>query len=628
MKLIQLTMENFGPFRKRQVLPLADLGLVLVKGDNRISNASDSNGVGKTMIFDALSWLIGDQTLSGLRADDVAYRFDKKPCYASLELEEGERYLIEKGRRPAFARLVTVGKKPDDSDSENLQERIEKLMGFGFQTFKNAVVFTQKTFDRFASASQADQMKMIDEIQNLDFSEPLEKAKAWQKKAAERLDQINRDLSVAENSFSSHDDQCRRLQESLRSFDSEKAVSVARKEGEVNQAESSLDATILELASLQAERERFLEASREATKLTEMTREHNKMLADTTAEVEYRTKSKLHEQITETVNGLLAAGRCPTCRLKLAGKVGEVKEGFQKDLADAEEAIRLLTGRLTEFRNRRDALKKQIDDGTTALLERHNLATVEDFKRWEKSCSAEVVEAKKQASNVATSTLVRLQETLAAERSRTWTGHDALQTADVKRTEAKNLIAKLQEERIKVNEALAMAEYWVEAFGDRGIRSLMFDSVAPFLNERLAAHSEALSAGESVVTLSAMSALKKGGMKEKLSIGVEWEGGAGTYKACSAGQTRRIDLALFAAIQDLAESRSARPFPLRIWDEAGDSLDARGKELFAEWIGQEARRRGTGFVVTHDREFGDMLAPDHVWTVVMDESGSRVEIDV
>ena len=154
----------------------------------------------------------------------------------------------------------------------------------------------------------------------------------------------------------------------------------------------------------------------------------------------------------------------------------------------------------------------------------------------------------------------------------------------------------------------------------------MFDSVAHFLNERLAAHLEVLGAGEGAVALSALSALKKGGTREKMSVSASWDGGAGTYAACSAGQTRRIDLALFGAIQDLAERRSARPFPLRIWDEAGDSLDSRGKELFAEWVRREARQRGTGFVVTHDREFGEMLQPDHVWTVVMDDGGSRVEM--
>jgi len=47
MKFVKLELGHFGPFRARQELPLADLGLVLVRGRNMISAAADDNGAGR-----------------------------------------------------------------------------------------------------------------------------------------------------------------------------------------------------------------------------------------------------------------------------------------------------------------------------------------------------------------------------------------------------------------------------------------------------------------------------------------------------------------------------------------------------------------------------------------------------
>ena len=83
---------------------------------------------------------------------------------------------------------------------------------------------------------------------------------------------------------------------------------------------------------------------------------------------------------------------------------------------------------------------------------------------------------------------------------------------------------------------------------------------------------------------------------------------------------------VFAAVQDLAESRSARPFPLKVWDEPGDNLDARGKEMFLRWVESEARARGTGLLITHDEAIASQADPDAVWTVILERDGARVEL--
>lgn len=632
MKFLDMELENFMSYRDPQVLPLADLGLVLVNGENRVSNCADSNFVGKTGIFDGLSWGAFGVTLRGLRADDVACRFTKGRCRVKIRAEDGGKvWEIERTRRPAALVFGEEGSlSGSDEGSAAMQERVDRLLGFGFRTFKHAVVFSQGAFERFALANQADQLRMIDEIQNLDFSGPLDRAKNWRDKANARLSQIDRDLAVKEASRKAGADQIKSLELELEFFASHKKQNLAVLEADVEAARKSLDAAIVDLAGLQDKRSRLPEANRQADILTAKTADWKNLTGDVyRTDVDFKAAQKAERDLSESVQALAELKECPKCRSPIAGKgksADELRTRFKKDIDNAVYVAELARQKLVLATDRKDALKREIDDETSNLLGWLGLGSVDEFKKWKESCSDTVLDKERRVNQERTRAFVQAEETLAKERFSEWTGKASLYLARQTLAEAEGGISKLTEERIKVDEAFRMAEYWVEAFGDRGIRSLMFDSVAHFLNERLAHHLERLSAGESEVTLSALSALKKGGMKEKLSISASWDVGAGLYLAQSGGQTRRVDLALFGSIQDLAEMRSARPFPLKVWDEAGDSLDTRGKELFAEWVREEAKRRGTGFVITHDREFGEMLQPDHVWTVVLDENGSRVEM--
>jgi energy-coupling factor transporter ATP-binding protein EcfA2 len=124
--------------------------------------------------------------------------------------------------------------------------------------------------------------------------------------------------------------------------------------------------------------------------------------------------------------------------------------------------------------------------------------------------------------------------------------------------------------------------------------------------------------------MSAQTALKGGKTRESISFTTEWVwGGAGPDDG-SGGQDRRKDLSIFAANQDLAETRSARPFPIKVYDEPFDALDPRGQELAVAWARRQASERGTILLITHSDGVASADV-DEVWTVVLDRDGARVE---
>jgi DNA repair exonuclease SbcCD ATPase subunit len=631
MKFETLTFENFMSFRSEQVLPLADLGLVLVAGDNRLSASADSNGSGKTAVFEALCWGLFGQTLRGLKADDVACRFTRgqTKVQVDLKLDTGFHSII-RTRRPQTVSLVTpggvVGAADTGDDPRAVQEKIDQLLGFGFRTFRNAAVFGQQTFERFSTASQADQLRMLDEIQNVDYKGAQDRAKAWRDKAAARLEQIQSGVTNAVRNIELAVEQLELLKSAQAKFVSEKIKRLEGLEGEAGtlkdrlvEAQKILNAILTRQVEVAKLRIRATEISTMKGKIDEITHTLDRLKIAAQS-----TRDRL-TAVQETIKGLIAAGKCPKCRVKIAGAAQvEMQDAFAEDIPPLEEALAALERQRGALINTQEEQRIVYTAALSDFLGANGFENLASIDRLEQEVSSTVIRQQRRIVEDLERDVQGNKDRKAQENQRVW-DNAPRDAAERTKATAEVAIKTLSSEQGKVTEAFSIACYWTDAFGDRGIRSLMFDSVAEFLNERVAAHLDVLTAGEASVVFAGTSILKGGGAKERLSVGASWGWGAGSYAAGSAGQDRRVDLAIFGAIQDLAERRSARPFPLKIWDEAGDSLDAKGKEIFGEWVRREARRRGSGFVITHDKEFSELLEPDHVWTVVLDKNGSHVK---
>jgi DNA repair exonuclease SbcCD ATPase subunit len=204
-----------------------------------------------------------------------------------------------------------------------------------------------------------------------------------------------------------------------------------------------------------------------------------------------------------------------------------------------------------------------------------------------------------------------------------WDSAHALAALHASLVAARADLKKLPTQIAKHERFIVMASYWVDAF-NRDIRSYLMQAVSGYVSERLAHHLRALAAGEVRSELS----IETVRGRERPTLSSVWDWGANDYTGSSSGQDRRVDLAMFAALQDLAEYRNARSkFPVRVIDEPSDALDMRGQEALAQWVREEASTRHTTLCITHNENFAAMLEPNHIWTVILDNDGSHVEID-
>jgi len=623
MKFLELTLENFLSYRQKQTLPLADQGLVLIRGENTVSSSMDANGVGKTALWDALAWALYGQTLRGLKADDVACRFTSGTCRVAVSvLVDSKRYTIERTRRPAEVSVIlhNVMGRWLGRDAEQV---IAQVVGFGFRTFCNALVFGQGAFDRFALADQGEQLRMLDEIQGLDFRAALDRAKAWRDGWKTRLVGFQSETAVLIERKVQSTRQVVQLEEAQKEFATRVRDRVEALHIQLSTAQSELKRISDRLIFLSAEQKKALQMQETWTQLktrrdvADQARRHTEK-----ARLEMDQAARNVSQIEESVRTLLQKGTCPTCRTSLTGRAADVQQAFAPDVDQARKvwedryAVHAAAAATENTLRQEIAQREQALPGVSESTVARALADTDPsaLRRLSEDCQRHTAECD------------RVAVALTREQTSVWEGQTVLDDARQMIAHAENTLQENAAQITKAKATVAVAEYWVEAFGDRGIRNLLFDSVAGFLNERLAHHLSVLTGGEARVRMEATTALKTGAVRERLSLQTAWVAGASSYTGGSGGQDRRIDLALFSALQDVAESMSARPFPLKVWDQPDDHLDARGQEIFCQWVSHEARTRGSGFLITHSPDLAGILRPDHVWTVVLDKAGSRVEV--
>ena len=626
--ITRLIIENFLPFRDRVELNLADRGVVLVRGDVRVSAATDSNGAGKTSVPGAICWALFGEDLRGRKADAVANRFTDATCRVHLEMVDAlGAWWVRRTRRPAS---LTTGGIPgvlENEDMRVLQQKVEQRLGFGLRTFKNAVVFGQGAFERFSLADQAEQMRMFDEIQGLDLKPALKRATAWRADLSEKLRALEADVA-------SRGEEIDGLVESLR-------VQQAAREGYEGIIRDQVAALERDIA---AAAERRLVAARELEAIKTLRAalpplhaalareralaEHADALFRRSRELDlaFQRATDKREDLERRLAELMDSGACPTCRRPVQKQRDAIKRLFApklKKLGDAADAA------YAAFKPAADAYNvKKAEHLAQAQLV---LKVVPDehrgnVQRYVASIEAAIAREAQQDAlwKRADKEMADLKARVDSARSAPWSGADDLRKTERALADARATLVRLTLRADKLADALKMADYCVEAFGDRGIRSVLADGLADYINDRIAAHLEVLACGEATNRMSTQKDLKGGGTRERISFTPSWSWGGEGADSGSGGQDQRMNLAVFAAAQDLSESRSARPFPIKVFDEPFDSLDARGMELAAQWIRQQAREHGTVLLITHSKEMEALVDADVTWTVVLDDAGARV----
>ena len=614
MLFVNIEIENFFAIKEKISIPLKNQGLVLLKGINKDSKTSSSNGAGKSTIIEAMVWCLFGKTIRERINDEVINRWVKKNCMVRLYIEDNdtlfcvERYRKHKQHKNNLYFFSYQNKQRVDISKGTptlTQEEVHKFLGIDLDTFIQGPMLPQGSIKRISQMTDSEQKAVLDTATQLSkLSEAHDRAKAKlgelrldvDKKHTEALDKQNQQALI-ENQISFVNSQIKEQKEKNDKAKLKQLIKITMAEADLESEWDDLIIPTENTEELSTVRQRFMERKNEAIK--EYTAQ-KKQFEDVLVELRVQTrdlkeKRAYHKHEIMKIDDLDGAD-CPTChQLVPSDHVQDRKDAcehfltlIKKDLKDKlkeTDIIQVGTYKLEDLHNKKIQKLDQLIEQTRvretqALTQRANfdncIQQIEFFENHVRTLRQEDITIQEDSS--LSNKLKELKET-----------YDKLE----------NDIVILSSDIDDLENEIEHVEFWIEGFSNTGVKSLVLQSITPFLNKQAKRNSQFLTGGDIDIQFSTQKQLKNGKIKEQFNVTVENTHGADNYKGNSDGEKGRADLAISLAFSDLVASRARKAYPQRWYDEPFEHLDDAGVEAVMELLSELVKSCGTIFVVTH-----------------------------
>lgn len=215
----KLTLKNFLSIGNVvQEIDFDNKDLTLILGENLDLGGNDAgsrNGVGKTSMLQALSYVLFGAAINTIKRDNLINRTNEKNMATSIEFAvRGVDYKIIRGRKPNilkfFINNAEQSTTDDDSqgDSRQTQEAIERVLCMSSTMFQHIVGLNSYTTP-FLSMKVSDQREVIEQLLGITLlSEKAEAIKELNKKTKE-------DIQSEEYRIRGVDEANKRIQEQI-----------------------------------------------------------------------------------------------------------------------------------------------------------------------------------------------------------------------------------------------------------------------------------------------------------------------------------------------------------------------------------------------------------------------------
>lgn len=608
----QLVVHNYMSF-KDETLPLANQGLTLVEGVNNSSNTYASNAAGKSASLSGITYALYGKTVEGVTSDEVINRQAGKDCHVFLDMElDGTPYRIERYRKDKKyhnkVRLLSGDQDLTQAKLADTNKVILDLLGIPFGTYVNTLAYGQGDEPVFSQATDKGKKEILENLANTAIYEQAKQIASQEKLNLDtKIAMINQQI----NSLQARYDQTQQYQDNAQA---QYKASLAKVKSQQEQKES-LEAQISPLEDDLSHAKQSLEEVQahelKPAQVATMASGAYQQARDTYNRLNYQYKSEVatYKKLSQDYLDLDKQKICPTC--------GQVVTNEHKAMEK-----QTLTKRLQD----QVALIKQIKaDGTTAKQQMGEYqAKAEAERQLQQQVQAQELQYRdelNQAQNKVTSAQSKLDS--AQQMLKVLANQVTVQKPQDYTKDLAKLQKELADNKATLITTQADADQYDQVakkvFSRKGIQSMAMDLIIPFLNEHTNAYLAKLSGSILKVFMDAQTMNSNNSLSDKFDLKVENESGANSYQNCSAGERKRIDIAIAFAIQDLQNSKSNLATNLAIYDECFDGLDAVGAENVVAVLKEKQKTIPTIFVITHNENLKPLF--DNTLTVTKGYDG-------
>lgn len=316
LKFKNITIRNFlSVGNKVESINFDQDGFTLILGENLDLGGSEAgckNGVGKSSVFQALSYVLYGNALTKIKADKLINNINSKNMLVTLSFSVDDiEYRIERGRKPNIFKFYindVEQKETNDSqgESKDTQEEVEKTIQLSHLMFKYIICLN--TFHKpFLELPTGDQREIIEELLGITILS--QKAEKLKEQIKENKDLLTKETATIEATQRANE----KIQQSVNNLiSSQKAWKLKQKQD----IESIID-SINNLKSINIEKEIETHSllkiyNDNISKLNYLNKQKDTLESSLTqADI---TVKKLEKDIEITSNS-----KCPTCDQKLHG---------------------------------------------------------------------------------------------------------------------------------------------------------------------------------------------------------------------------------------------------------------------------------------------------------------------
>ena len=614
MKFESVEIDGYGSYLGVHEVPFADQGLVLVLGDNQDEPRMDSNGAAKSTIFEAVDWALFGVVPRGDHVDSIINDdSDSARVRVFLFDEDSKRPLVverSKVRGKAATLRFWMGEQISEAlDLRETQALLERELGLDRDVYHAAVFYAQTDLLKFAESTESKRMellsKILPELRQIDlwlepakeiarrYEESARQARSVQLQAQTRAEEASLAVSNFDRQVSDWEANRKQRCEALRAGRSQHEGELAKNAATIEQVRKAE----VELAALQPPEAQAIAAI-----------EHEIGQARQNESAWRGTAQAARSQIGRAMERKRRlqqeqSGSCSLCGQPITAAHLQVELGALDRLCFDEEqkageadsaasqwaaSIRNLQSQCDAHRQAMAAYVKRRGELEGWLHHaKQSIRDPSEIARYLQQLDAELA-ALQQAPNP-----VQQQREQCVQRAASlFAGAED---------------AREQAERWALSQKLA--EFWVVAFGPKGLRNYVLDHRLKELTDAANHWVRLLTGGTIWVRFETQ---KMGRSTRRLSneinIRVFRFNPSGkiterNYKSWSGGEKRRVGWAIDFGLSRLIAARAAKRYDMLVLDEVFRHVDAAGGEAVVEMLQELRKERSSIFVVEHDSGF-------------------------
>ena len=630
----RVEMKNFMAV-KEATLDLYNRGLVLIEGKNKSNDSFTSNGASKTTLITSITYALYGKTEKGLKADEVVNRIEKKNTYVKLTFFVGDdAYRIERYRKDKTYKnkvlLFCNDKEITGSTNDVTDKAIQDLFGIEFNTYVNAIMYGQGDIPMFSQATDKGKKEILESITNVEVykkaqdvaKEKIKEIEQEQQSKESDIKQLKFKVSMLEEQYNKDLDYYNSVMEQKKQ--EEATIEQAKKEAQQQRDEltkqiEEVKQNIPQVEEVEFEFSDSYYKAQEAINKIETHKKEKLLPAEQDVTSTFNIIKYDIQELNKKHSQLDTSDHCPVCGSPIDNS-HKVKEQH-----NIQEQLEVKKNQLEQYQ---EALNKIEDKKLELETKKENIQSIMQVEEEDKNKHQQMIQEQYRKQQSYYAKISELENKKNGITDPVLNDYSYIKKPDEEehKKEVENInltIDKHSEDVLQLESNKVQYQQAVEAFGNKGIRSVVLDFITPFLNEKANEYLQVLSGSDISVEFQTQVENTKGELKDKFDVIVTNSNGGTSYKSNSAGEQKRIDLAISFAIQDLIMSKDDISTNIALYDECFDGLDTVGCENVIKLLKDRLNTVRTIFVITHSESLKPLF--ENVITMVKEDGVSRLE---